>query len=167
MNDDVVGTLKFINSVTRESQSSAQHTDNNVAATDSELLDAYSRAVVRVVEQVGPAVVSISIEKEIPGLGNGHIGAGSGVIITPDGYILTNDHVVHGVQNIKVRLNDGESLPATIVGLDPATDLAVIRTSGTVYRTLLSAILPSSQLDSSPLLSAIHLDSNRQSRPAS
>jgi S1-C subfamily serine protease len=130
MNDDVVGTLKFINSVTRESQSSAQHTDNNVAATDSELLDAYSRAVVRVVEQVGPAVVSISIEKEIPGLGNGHIGAGSGVIITPDGYILTNDHVVHGVQSIEVRLDDGKSLPATIVGVDPATDLAVIRTFG-------------------------------------
>lgn len=131
MTGDVLGTLEFINSVAHSSESSAQRIGDGATTSDSELLDAYSRAVVRVVEQVGPAVVSISIEKEIPGRANGHIGAGSGVIITPDGYILTNDHVVHGVQSIEVRLDDGKSLPATTVGLDPATDLAIIRTFGT------------------------------------
>jgi S1-C subfamily serine protease len=110
-------------------------------ASDVELLDAYSRAVISVVEAVGPAVVSIAVNKTLrdgwrwmPEM----TGAGSGVIIAPDGYILTNSHVVHAASRIEVTLTDGRSFPATLVGEDPATDLAVIRVaaSGLPYATL-------------------------------
>ena len=91
--------------------------------TDSQLLDAYSRAVIEVVESVGPSVVSIrisagSVDRE---------GAGSGVIITPDGYILTNHHVVEGAKELTVFDLEGEAHPAWRVGADAETDLAVIR----------------------------------------
>lgn len=91
--------------------------------SDVELLDAYSRAVIQVVDTVGPAVVGIFVGHQE----QGQAGAGSGVVITPDGYILTNDHVVHGAGKIGVRLCDGTSLAAQLIGTDPATDLAVIR----------------------------------------
>ncbi len=92
---------------------------------DEELLDAYSRAVVSVVENVGPAVVSIQVKnRQSRGTGEG---AGSGVIITPDGFVLTNNHVVEHSQELKVNLTDGNTLPAQIVGTDPATDLALVR----------------------------------------
>ncbi len=91
--------------------------------SDVELLDAYSRAVIQVVDAVGPAVVGIFVGHQE----QGQAGAGSGVVITPDGYILTNDHVVHGAGKIGVRLCDGTSLSAQLIGTDPATDLAVIR----------------------------------------
>jgi len=111
------------------------------AASDVELLDAYSRAVISVVEAVGPAVVSISVSKGVWGGGRRGpemAGAGSGVIIAPDGYILTNSHVVHGANRIEVTLTDGRSFNATLVGEDPASDLAVIRVdaSGLPYATL-------------------------------
>jgi S1-C subfamily serine protease len=93
--------------------------------SDVELLDAYSRAVIQVVDAVGPAVVGIFVGRQE----QDQAGAGSGVIITPDGYILTNDHVVHGAGKIGVRLCDGTSLAAQLIGIDPATDLAVIRVS--------------------------------------
>jgi S1-C subfamily serine protease len=92
-----------------------------------ELLDAYSQAVIRVVESVGPAVVSISLSDRSSDSASGQPGAGSGVVITPDGYILTNNHVVQNAGKVQVTLTDGTSLSATVVGKDPATDLAVIR----------------------------------------
>lgn len=95
--------------------------------SDVELLDAYSRAVIQVVDMVGPAVVGIFIGRSADRQEQSQTGAGSGVIITPDGYILTNDHVVHGADKIEVRLGDGTSLAAQLIGTDPATDLAVIR----------------------------------------
>lgn len=99
-------------------------------APDVELLDAYSRAVITVVDALGPAVVGVSARvsagKDHPGQG----GAGSGVIIAPDGYILTNDHVVQGSDALAVTLRDGTSFEAALVGTDPATDLAVIRANG-------------------------------------
>jgi S1-C subfamily serine protease len=98
--------------------------------TDVDLLDAYSRAVITVVEAVGPAVVSVSADMKS---GDGEIeqvGSGSGVIIAPDGYVLTNDHVVHKAKKLSVTLTNGTTLPATRVGVDPATDLAVIRADG-------------------------------------
>ncbi len=99
-------------------------------ASDVELLDAYSRAVIHVVETVGPAVVSISIGKPSQRGEAETSGAGSGVIIAPDGYVLTNDHVVHNAGKLTATLADGTTLDATLVGTDPATDLAVIRADG-------------------------------------
>lgn len=106
--------------------------------SDVELLDAYSRAVITVVDAVGPAVVSVSAGMKSARGETEHIGSGSGVMITPDGYILTNDHVVHNARQLSVTLTNGTTLPATVVGVDPATDLAVIRAdgSGLPYATL-------------------------------
>jgi S1-C subfamily serine protease len=95
--------------------------------SDTDLLDAYSRAVIRVVESVGPAVVSVSVGKNVPGCRNEQMGAGSGVIVAPDGYIMTNDHVIQGARRIEVRTAEGTCFSARPVGSDPATDLAVLR----------------------------------------
>ena len=107
--------------------------------SDVDLLDAYSRAVVSVVDVVGPAVVSIEVEgSPVTRRGGRRIGAGSGVLIAPDGYVLTNSHVVRDATQPHVTLTDGRSLGATLVGEDPATDLALIRVeaSGLPYATL-------------------------------
>jgi len=91
---------------------------------DGALLDAYSRAVVEVVERAGPAVVAIELGA---GRGSQPGGAGSGFVVTPDGYVMTNSHVVSGARTIKVKTPAGETAEAHVVGDDPATDLAVIR----------------------------------------
>lgn len=103
-----------------------------------ELLDAYSRAVISVVEHVGPAIVSISVGQESPEAAFEPMGAGSGFVITPDGYLLTNSHVVSGARKIEAVFIDGQRLAATVVGDDPTSDLAVIRVnaSGLPYATL-------------------------------
>ena len=90
---------------------------------DLEALDAYSRAVIGVVEKVGPAVVKISRGRGAAGGG----GEGSGVVLAPDGYVLTNSHVVHGARELEAHFTDGRSFPARLVGEDPATDLALVR----------------------------------------
>jgi S1-C subfamily serine protease len=94
---------------------------------DFELLDVYSRAVVSVVEMVGPTVVSLAAASRRQDARGRGVGAGSGVIIAPDGYVLTNSHVVHGAAALEATLTDGRSLEASVVGDDPTTDLAVIR----------------------------------------
>jgi S1-C subfamily serine protease len=96
---------------------------------DAELLDAYSRAVISVVERVAPAVVAINVQKGMEAARGGGEGAGSGVIITPDGFILTNSHVVENVSKVSVTLTDGRTMDSEIIGTDGATDLAVIRVS--------------------------------------
>ena len=93
---------------------------------DAALLDAYSEAVVSVVDAVGPTVVGVRMRRGGGGRGEG---AGSGVILASDGYILTNSHVVHGAGELEVSLTDGRRLPASVTGDDPASDLAVIRAS--------------------------------------
>lgn len=98
--------------------------------SDVELLDAYSRAVITVAEAVGPAVVSISVGKDSGGSEPEQMGAGSGVVIAPDGYILTNDHVVHNAKQLAATFTNGATLAARLAGTDPATDLAVIRAEG-------------------------------------
>jgi S1-C subfamily serine protease len=96
------------------------------AGPDDEVLDAYSRTVVAAVERVGPAVVSVYV-----GAGDERArmqgGAGSGVVVTPDGYLLTNEHVVQRAGSARVVFTDGRSASAVLVGRDPATDLAVLR----------------------------------------
>jgi S1-C subfamily serine protease len=104
------------------------------AVTDGELLDAYSSAVTQVVDAVGPAVVTVLVrgpQSGPPGWGRRGGGSGSGVLFTPDGYILTNAHVVRGGARYEVALTDGSTHAAQLCGADPATDTAVIRIEGT------------------------------------
>ena len=93
------------------------------ARDDNSLLDAYSRSVTKVVEQVGPSVVRLDIRRR----DGKRAGSGSGVIVSPDGLILTNSHVVRGARRVEVTTVDGRSLSGRVLGDDADTDLALVR----------------------------------------
>lgn len=104
-----------------------------LAVSDGEALDAYSRAVVGAVEKVGPAVVHLEVTGVPLPSGRGRrgpaetTGTGSGFFFTPDGFLLTNSHVVHGVREVRATFVDGATHVAYPVGDDPSTDLAVLK----------------------------------------
>src|SRR5205085_372685 len=90
--------------------------------SEAEVLDAYSATVIGAVERAGPAVVHIAVAAS-----QGRGGTGSGFIVSADGLILTNSHVVSGARSIAVSTSDGQRAQARIIGEDPDTDIAVIR----------------------------------------
>ncbi|MGE0802592.1 MAG: S1C family serine protease [Lautropia sp.] len=106
-----------------------------MGANDEFLLDAYSRTVAGIAEQVGPAVVGVQVAPSGGGAAAGPTGSGSGFLFTPDGYLLTNSHVVRAGKDgsgrprasYRVSFSDGRNLAAEWVGDDPDTDLAVLR----------------------------------------
>ncbi len=139
--------LRFIGEHGEGSQAEGRCEVGPSGRTDTELLDAYSRAVTAVAEAVGPAVVSVHVGRETPdGGGMEAIGAGSGVLLTPDGYVLTNHHVVRENSRVRLTLMDGTQLGAVAVGSDPPNDLAVVRADGSG--------LPYASLGDSSLLKA-------------
>src|ERR1700722_18965528 len=93
---------------------------------DAAALDAYSQTVVGAVDLVGPAVVSVHIGQQRDD-NSIAVGSGSGVIVTPDGYLLTNQHVVHRAARVSIKLTNGEQVEARVVAEDASTDLAVLR----------------------------------------
>ena len=131
------------------SDTNGTHHAAAAASVDGEALDAYSRAVIGAVERIGPSVVSVGIARRAPeelqrrGLPELR-GAGSGVIIAPDGYVLTISHVVRSAERIELHLQDGRTLPAVIVGDDPHSDLALVRA--------LDSSLPAAELGDSSRL---------------
>jgi S1-C subfamily serine protease len=96
--------------------------------SEQKTLDAYSTVVTSVAERVLPSVASLRVSRRVPG-GYQAQGAGSAVIITPDGFLVTSAHVVEGSSRGRASLTDGRELPFEVVGRDPLSDLAVIRTS--------------------------------------
>jgi S1-C subfamily serine protease len=120
-----------------DGQNSAAMKIDSVQASDESLLDAYSQAVINAAEKVSPAVVNIDVRKSLRGKESTSFrnpeelrGNGSGFIFTPDGFILTNSHVVHQADKLDVTLIDGRHFQADLVGDDPDTDLAVVRING-------------------------------------
>ena len=101
--------------------------------SDEALLDAYSSAVVAAAERVGPTVVRVDVRRTVSvrsrrGTQDREMGGhGSGFVFTPDGFLLTNSHVVQGAQVVRVEIPDGRSVAAEVIGDDPDTDVAVLR----------------------------------------
>ncbi|MCB0524287.1 MAG: trypsin-like peptidase domain-containing protein [Saprospiraceae bacterium] len=109
---------------------------------DDNLLDAYSKTVTRVARTTSNAVVHLKVTKQnkqnqqAANRRNQGDGTGSGFIISSDGYVVTNSHVVNGAENIEASLPDGRSFKAHIIGNDPATDIAVLKIPGSNFATL-------------------------------
>lgn len=132
--------------LTDASRSARNAAPDPISSDDQALLDSYSQAVIDVVDQVGPAVVRLAVRNDDPARpGRSHGGSGSGVIVAPDGLVLTNSHVAGTASRIEVTTADGQDLHARLVGDDPDTDLALIRIDE-------PATLPSARLGDSKRL---------------
>jgi S1-C subfamily serine protease len=118
---------------TQDSQQGDEVPVRAQAANDEELLDAYSRAVVAAAERAGPAVVRVDTRHTVAvrtrrGMSERELGGhGSGFTFTPDGFVLTNSHVVQDARVVRVEIPDGRSVAAEVIGDDPDTDVAVLR----------------------------------------
>lgn len=112
----------FTSPISDESSFGASGRQVPAASLDAALLDAYSQAVISVVKRVGPAVISVTGHPN-----DKQAGQGSGFGITPDGFALTNSHVVHGRERLRALTEDGDALDARVIGDDPSTDLALLR----------------------------------------
>lgn len=132
--------LSWLGHASSETSSPASE-ERPVADNDIGLLDAYSRTVMQVVDQVSPSVTHLAVEGQRSG--RQARGAGSGVVVSPDGLILTNNHVVAGADAIRVTLPDARSFRARVLGRDADTDLAVLR--GETAETLPAARLGDSK----------------------
>jgi S1-C subfamily serine protease len=110
-------------------EGSSSQATKQTAASDQALLDAYSNAVIGVTERVGPAVVRVETGSTAPGA-RGRGGLGSGIVISPDGLVLTNSHVVGSSKQIRLRDTEGIVTDAHVLGVDPDTDLALLRADG-------------------------------------
>jgi S1-C subfamily serine protease len=133
---DGQGIFSFVSS---GGESAGSRQPKPVGNVDADVLDAYSQAVVSVVERVSPAVISVT------GHGNeARQGSGSGFLITPDGFAITNSHVVAGRRKLIAETADGDRVDASVVGDDPATDVALLR--------LVASDLPSGEIGDSGAL---------------
>jgi S1-C subfamily serine protease len=128
------GTMKPVLHLVSNENFNATEAASRPRMDDAALLDAYSVAVIETAEKISPSVVNIDIQHKAADPArnrsrgpNAPTGSGSGFIFTPDGFILTNSHVVHRAERIDVALSDGRRYPARLIGDDPDTDLAVIR----------------------------------------
>jgi S1-C subfamily serine protease len=108
---------------------SLQENAQPAAADDQALLDAYSNAVIGITERVGPAVVRVETRSKTP-QSQERGGLGSGIVISPDGLVLTNSHVVGVSKQIRLRDSEGIVTDARVLGVDPDTDLALLRADG-------------------------------------
>ncbi len=124
--------LEFVNDQDTPDAGSSGPNRHDARNEEAEALDAFSRVVVRVADALMPTVVNIRSGRNERG------GSGSGVLFTPDGFLLTNHHVVERQRQVRVRTSDGRDLPGRVVGADPWTDLAVVQAdaSGLPYATL-------------------------------